>query len=506
MTRLQIGMSRGFTMVTLLLAAIVVFAGCAPKESPTDESSTENASGDAAAAPSGEATQTASADAPLKEGDIVKAAIADASPDVRLGARLFYENRLSNPGANLATSCRSCHIPPAASNDERMWADYTALSVMPANAKGGKLETLRNTPTLLDLDVNTSFDLDGAYTSLKDTVVHELTSEHMGWMADEADRAKDEVFALLLNDTGSDPLAEGSYVDQFKEVKGVNLPEITRDQAFDLVVGSLLEYLATVKTNNSSAYDAFVYLNRLMEGLATENDTPQDLSGRLFGRIANQEGRVLIRFPNVYDEDKYQGYKTFMRVIPTWSSSVEGMEENIGNCIACHVPPKFTDNKFHNIGVSQLEYDAAHGDGAFMKLAFEGPSPKTRARVNPSDPEKVDLGRWNLDPKEENIGAFRTPKLRDPLRTDPYMHNGQYATLEDAIRMHIKAAEMAREGKLRNPDPELMKITGLTEKDVKQLAAFLTTLKEVAPEEFRDYRITNVRIRQDPMGEQTYSN
>ena len=35
-----------------------------------------------------------------------------------------------------------------------------------------------------------------------------------------------------------------------------------------------------------------------------------------------------------------------------------------------HVPPYFTDNSFHNLGISQVEYDRVHGDGAFQKLAI----------------------------------------------------------------------------------------------------------------------------------------
>jgi hypothetical protein len=265
------------------------------------------------------------------------------------------------------------------------------------------------------------------------------------------------------------------------------------------VIGSITDYLGTVTTRKASAYDALMFLNRIQEGLANEQDTPQELSGRMFGRIANEEGRVLIKFPAVYDEDAYQGLKTFMRVMPTWSSSIEGEETNVGNCIACHVPPRFMDGKFHNIGVAQFEYDALHGDGAFMNYTPAAPSDKTRARADKADAEKSDLGRWNVDPKEENVGAFKTPKLRNPNGTNPYLHNGGAASVEDAIRLHLRAADLAREGKLRNPDPELLKISGLTDKDVTQLVAFFQTLNEVSPDQYRDFRISNVRIRPDPI-------
>ena len=33
----------------------------------------------------------------------------------------------------------------------------------------------------------------------------------------------------------------------------------------------------------------------------------------------------------------------------------------LGNCVACHAPPDFTDFAFHNNGAAQDEYDAMQG-------------------------------------------------------------------------------------------------------------------------------------------------
>ena len=343
------------------------------------------------------------------------------------------------------------------------------------------------------------------YDLLDTYLTHELTSPHMGWAADETGRAMSEIFALLLNDQGEDLLAEGTYIEQFKAVKGVDLETIDQAIALKLVVESLTDYLNTLTINYTSAWDAFDFLNRFNDRLGV-NDTPQALSGRIFGRIANQEGRVLIRFPNIYDEEAYQGFKTFMRIEPTTNSSVLGMETNIGNCIACHVPPNFTDLKFHNIGVAQEEYDGVHGAGSFAQLNPGKPSEDTRAHAAKDNPGAVDLGRWNVEATEANLGAFKTPILHNIAETAPYMHNGAYKTLEDVIRFKIRMSELAKAGKLRNAPPEYLTMN-LTEKDVPQLAAFLRTFTEVDPEKYRDYRISNVRIRQDVLKhEQTYDN
>lgn len=84
------------------------------------------------------------------EQDIVRRALLTLEPKAKLGGRLFYDSRMSNAGANLATSCRSCHVPPFVSSNKQMFADVRDLSVIPANSTGGKLTTKRNTPNLQD--------------------------------------------------------------------------------------------------------------------------------------------------------------------------------------------------------------------------------------------------------------------------------------------------------------------------------------------------------------------
>ena len=90
-------------------------------------------------------------------------------------------------------------------------------------------------------------------------------------------------------------------------------------------------------TTNRTVYDAFVYLNRIPEK-AEEDEAPEDFAGRILGRLANQEGRILVKLPEGMDRPAYLGYKIFLES--------EGTAK-VGNCIACHAPPDFTDLKEH---------------------------------------------------------------------------------------------------------------------------------------------------------------
>lgn len=85
-------------------------------------------------------------------------------------------------------------------------------------------------------------------------------------------------------------------------------------------------------------------------------------------------------------------------------------------CAQCHSGPLLTDMQFHNIGVPQV-----------------GPGK--------GDEAPLDYGRANETDKESDLFAFRTPPLRNVSITGPWMHNGVYLTLEEAVRHHLNPAQ-----------------------------------------------------------------
>lgn len=94
----------------------------------------------------------------------------------------------------------------------------------------------------------------------------------------------------------------------------------------------------------------------------------------------------------------------------------------------------------------------------------------------------MDLGYWNHvklagsdDRLAKSLAAFKTPTLRGLAATSPYMHNGAYISLESVIVQKALAADSARAGTLRNPDPELFPVA-LELEDIPYLFAFLNTL------------------------------
>lgn len=75
-------------------------------------------------------------------------------------------------------------------------------------------------------------------------------------------------------------------------------------------------------------------------------------------------------------------------------------------CINCHNSPLFSDSQFHNVG-----------------LTYYGR-------------EYEDLGRYNITKNREDVGKFKTPSLREVMKTGPYMHNGLFPQIRGILNMY----------------------------------------------------------------------
>jgi cytochrome c peroxidase len=108
-------------------------------------------------------------------------------------------------------------------------------------------------------------------------------------------------------------------------------------------------------------------------------------------------------------------------------------------CTRCHSGFNFTDEKFHNLGIGW-------------------------------DDNKVDLGRYMETKNPEDIGAFKTPTLREIARTAPYMHDGRFKTLEEVVKFY-------NQGGVKNPHQDNTIIPlEMTDDEQQDLVAMLKSL------------------------------
>ena len=53
------------------------------------------------------------------------------------------------------------------------------------------------------------------------------------------------------------------------------------------------------------------------------------------------------------------------------------------------------------------------------------------------DAELAELGRFAVTVDPHDVGAFKTPGLRNVALTAPYMHDGSVATLREAVDLEV---------------------------------------------------------------------
>ncbi len=140
-------------------------------------------------------------------------------------------------------------------------------------------------------------------------------------------------------------------------------------------------------------------------------------------------------------------------------------------CLRCHNGPLFTNGGFHNIGTGTL--DGEHPDfgrsiGIQALLASElhclGPHSDDPTH---SCPELAYLQRHGET--GSLVGAFKVPSLRNAAATAPYMHDGRFATLPEAIAHYRHPAQP------RAP-LEFRPLFDMTPEQIESLAAFLRAL------------------------------
>lgn len=150
-----------------------------------------------------------------------------------------------------------------------------------------------------------------------------------------------------------------------------------------------------------------------------------------------------------------------------------------GQCVTCHNGPLLTDHAFHNTGVPPLEPanpDRGRADGLKKLLADEF---NCLGRYSDAKPEQCGELQFLSANDIGQLAAFRTPSLRNVAARPPYMHAGQFATLNEVVQHYASSpkaiighSELARPGEKHAQRQSIR----LSADDVKDLAAFLGTL------------------------------
>lgn len=121
-------------------------------------------------------------------------------------------------------------------------------------------------------------------------------------------------------------------------------------------------------------------------------------------------------------------------------------------CMNCHNGPLLTDNEFHNIG-----------------LTYYGR-------------EYEDLGQYNITKDANDVGKFKTPSLRDVIRTRPWMHNGLFDNMEGVLNMYNAGMPQPKRKPEQVNDPlfpktdTLLKKLNLSKNEIQDIIAWLNSI------------------------------
>lgn len=450
----------------------------------------------------------------------------------------FYvvrDQSIDSPFAGSAMSCASCHMVDQAfetiPKGMRGYNDFAIKTAIPTHIDG-KVHTLRNTPALIGIGSkyaqNRFSHYDGEFFDHSQTVLGNFLGRNMGWMRQDKNAAMRNVVNIIKNDNGLGELAQefgGSYErillgidplipEEFKLPKEARL-DVTTASEKD-ILNKVTEYVTAYLNGidfekdeqdlySGSPYDEFLKINHLPrepqagESLAQYNselirkflmlDAPKFVAKRL---IPTHEEEYQ------FGEKEWQGLKVFFNI-----GEMKSFDR--GMCVNCHMAPLFTDQLFHNVGVTQVEYDSVHGQGQFAKL--EIPSLEERKKqyfldsVSSTKVKAVDLGMWNFFGRADKpeltqffqslcvrdcevekllpftIARFKTPSLRNLGHSGPYMHSGTFKTLEATVEHYIDMMKLSHKRELRNGAPQLNRMN-IDAKHVDALAAFLRSLNE----------------------------
>ena len=314
---------------------------------------------------------------------------------IELGRSLFFDRELSG---NRDVACASCHHPSLSSGDSREF---------PAGVGGHGLGSDRTQAEDRDIVPRNSPEVfqrgDEEWTSM---FWDSRVAEDNGQFTSPAGPVLPDGFEDVLAIQAMFPVTSRAEM---------------RGDAGDLdVFGQVNELAAIADGDLPTIWNALT--NRLMAIPAYQqaftnaySDVPPDELGFEHAARAIAAFEKAAFSPRDSAWDRYVAGDDNALTAAAKRGATHFMGDN--NCASCHSGSLMTDQQHHNIGVPQI-----------------GPG---------KDASGLDVGRALVTDEEADEFAFRTPPLRNAMLTGPWMHNGAFSLMEDAIRHYDPESKLA---------------------------------------------------------------
>ncbi len=354
-----------------------------------------------------------------------------------LGKRLFNDTRLSG---NQAVSCASCHAP------DKQFQDGQPLG------QGVGTGTRRAMP-IVGAGHSPWLFWDGRKDS--------LWAQALGPLEDAVEHGG--------NRTRYVRLIRSHYRQDYEAVFGP-LPDTTALSALPLDAGPL------GTPTEQAAWQAMAPATR---------DAVSRVFANLGKAIAAYE-KTLAFGESRFDRYAHAAVKRDARAAQVLSpQEVNGLRLFIGKgqCVTCHNGALLTDQHFHNTAVPprhplQPDLGRAAAIGKVQRDEFNCLGPFSDVKADARTEQCQEL-RFIATDDPGMKGAFKTPSLRNVALRPPYMHAGQFASLEEVIGHYVKApAAAVGHSELAHGEPghTLRQAIRLSADEIKDLVAFLGAL------------------------------
>jgi cytochrome c peroxidase len=338
----------------------------------------------------------------------------------RLGHRFFFDARFSSNGK---VSCASCHLP------EKNFQDGTPLGT-------GVGTTGRRTMPIAGTDRSPWFFWDGRKDS--------LWSQALGPLESAVEHGGDRVQYVRLVST--------AYREQYELLFGP-LPDLSGIPAHASPNGSPEARAAwdrMTPAQQKSVNRAFANIGKAIAAYERKLQPGVSRFDRYVDAVV-AENRAAAHA--ALKEDEIAGLRLFI---------------GKASCTQCHNGPQLTNNSFSNAGVPDVP--AVPGDQGRLAGARQVAADEFNCLGPYSDAKPADCGELkSLSIEPHSTGQMKVPSLRNVSDRAPYMHAGQFATLEQVIE-HYDRAPAAQVGESE------IKPLRLSSSEKKQLVAFLRSL------------------------------
>ncbi len=336
-------------------------------------------------------------------------AVADNPRAAELGRKLFFDSRLS---VNGYVSCATCHRP------DRGFQDGLALGL-------GVRVTKRRTQPLVGVAYNPLLFWDGRKDSLWSQALEPLesTTEHGGHRWRYARTIAYHYAAEYESIFGSLPTID--WTARWSDLAADDQQAVTR---VFVNMGKAIAAFERTLLPTPTRFDA--YVRAILEPDATS--------------------------PELLTADEVGGLKLFI---------------GTAGCVRCHNTSLFTDHRLHNTGVPPADGKPLDRGGADGWPLLRTDEFACKGHWSDGDSQCDDTVLQATDCPDARLGAFKTPSLRLVANRPPYMHAGQYATLE-AVLHHYSTAPPAMIGTSE------IQARHFSRAETRRLVAFLKSISD----------------------------